>query len=92
MDSNWFLGAAGILFVVFIALTFVGVKTRRYKVVTSQPDPQTGGLVTEILIRKWGDKFNDPKDMKCFRDLNGNMVLLGNHWIIRMEEVKEDAK
>ncbi len=87
MDNTWLI-IAGVLVIILFVLTFAGVRTKKYKVVTSQPDPQTGGLVTEVLIRRWNDKFNDPKDMKCFHDDKGSIVLLGNHWIIRMEEMK----
>lgn len=82
-----YLLIAGILLVLFIALTLRGARTKKWKVVSSQPDPETGGVVTEILTRTMSDKFNDPKDMKCFHNEAGNLVLLGTHWIIRMEEV-----
>ena len=87
-DSTLFMVVAGILAAILLVLSFTGSRTKKYRVVTSQPDPQTGGLVTEVLTRKWNDKYNDLKDMKCFHDDNGNLVMLGTHWIIKMEEVK----
>ena len=87
-NSAIFMAVAGVLVIVLFALSFVGGKTKKLRVVSSQPDPQTGGVVIEILYRGNKEKWNDSKGMRCFRNEDGIKVWLGEHWIMRMDEVK----
>lgn len=86
-SSMIFAGIAGVLVVVLLFLTIRGGKAKTYKVVSSQPDPETGGVITEELSRGYKEKWNDIKDMKCFKNAEGRKVYLGIHWIIRIEEI-----
>ena len=81
-----------VLLIILAALSFRSSKTKKYKVVSSQIDNKTGGLVEEELTRGWNEKFDDIKDMKCFKNNEGRKVLLGTHWIIRIEEIKVDKE
>lgn len=87
MGNGVYLVIAGVLTIGFLFMTFWGGKTKKYRVVSSQPDPQTGGLVIEVLYRGSREKWNDAKDMRCYRNGEGKKVLLGVHWIIRIEEM-----
>ena len=85
MENGVFLIIAGVLVLILFAMSFKGAKTRRLKITTAKTNPD--GTFEELVVtRKFGDGWNDLKDMKLYHQ-EGKKIWLANHWVLRIEEM-----
>lgn len=81
-----FLGIAGALLAVLVLMSLKGAKTRKLKITTAEANAD-GSFKEMVLTRKFGDGWNDLKDMKVYHADNGKRIWLANHWVLRIEEI-----
>lgn len=80
MDSSTvFLVIAGLLLILLVGLSYKSGKPKKLKVFLADN-------TTIDVTRKWGDSWNDQKDMKVYHQ-DAKRIWLANHWVIKVEEM-----